>query len=152
MDDITPGLLGVAKPFPTGVPRRRGRAGLLAEGVGTGGDERGRSPQGRGTASTSFARVEAQGHGAGTSGSGRARTDLLDQLRDLLVDLPALLHLAGDLLDGVDHRGVVALAEDAADGGIAVVRELAGEVHGHLAGGDEGRVRLGPMSASTENP
>ena len=67
-----------------------------------------------------------------------AGTDLLDQLGDLLVDLPSLLHLAGDLVHSVDDRGVVAVAEDPADGRIAVVREVPGQVHGDLAGGDQG--------------
>ena len=41
----------------------------------------------------------------------------------------------------MDDGGVVTLAEDAADGGIAVVRQFPGEVHGDLAGRDE---RSGP--------
>jgi len=58
--------------------------------------------------------------------SGRAGTDLLDQLGDLLVNLSPFLHLAGDLVDGVDHGRVIAIAEDPPDSWIAVVRELSG--------------------------
>src|ERR1700733_9890548 len=70
-------------------------------------------------------------------GSGRACTDLLVQLGDLLVNRAAFLHLAGDLVDGVDDGRVVPFAEDPSDGRIAVVRELSGQVHGDLAGGDQ---------------
>src|ERR1700677_5408511 len=69
--------------------------------------------------------------------SGRAGTDLLDQLGDLLVNLSPFLHLAGDLVDGVDHGCVITIAEDPPDGRIAVVREFSGQVHGDLAGCDE---------------
>src|ERR1700677_5363700 len=69
--------------------------------------------------------------------SGRAGTDLLDQLGDLLVNLSPFLHLAGDLVEGVDHGCVVGIAEDPPDGRIAVVRELPGQVHGDLAACDE---------------
>src|SRR5580700_6657588 len=47
--------------------------------------------------------------------SARAGTNLLDQFGDLFVDLAAFLHLPGDLVDGVDDRRVVPLAEHAAD-------------------------------------
>src|SRR4051794_30568276 len=40
-----------------------------------------------------------------------SRTDTLDQIGDLVVDLPALFHQGRDLLDRVDHRGVVPTAE-----------------------------------------
>ena len=38
------------------------------------------------------------------------------QVGDLVVDLLALAHQALDLLDGVDHGGVVAAAEQPGDG------------------------------------
>src|ERR1700693_4079930 len=69
--------------------------------------------------------------------SGRARTGLQDQFGDLLIDLASLLHLPGDLVHRVDHGRMVPLAEDPADGRIAVVRELPGQVHGDLACRDQ---------------
>src|SRR5262245_41783685 len=63
--------------------------------------------------------------------------DRFAELRDLVVDLPALLHQGADLLDRVDHGGVVAVAELAGDGRVAEVGELAEDVHAHLPGGHE---------------
>lgn len=48
--------------------------------------------------------------------------DLQKKVGDLLVDLSALLHLAGDLLDRMDNSGVIAPAKDPGDGRVAVVR------------------------------
>src|ERR1700722_476101 len=76
-----------------------------------------------------------------TSGAG---PDLLGELGDLLVDLAPLLHLPGDLVDCVDHRGVVAIAEHPGDGRIAVVGQVPDQVHGDLAGSDQGTGPAGP--------
>jgi len=57
---------------------------------------------------------------------------------DVFKRLLALPHEALDLVDGVDHRGVVAPTEESGDGGVTEVGELAEHVHRHLAGGDEG--------------
>src|SRR4051812_20924549 len=67
-----------------------------------------------------------------------ARADRLDELGDLVVDLPALLHERADLFHRVDHRCVVPAAVLPSDGGIAQVGELPADVHADLAGGDEG--------------
>jgi hypothetical protein len=79
-------------------------------------------------------------------------TNLLDQLGDLLIDLPALLHLPGDLVHSVDHRGVVAVAEDPGDGRVAVVGEVPTRYMATWRAVTRGRVRLGPQMASMEKP
>src|SRR5262245_50971595 len=61
----------------------------------------------------------------------------LDDIGDLLVDRLALPHLALDLLDGMDDRGVVASAEQASDARVAEVGLLTEDVHRDLAAGDE---------------
>src|SRR4051794_37234985 len=61
----------------------------------------------------------------------------LDELGHLVVDLAALLHEGADLLDGVDHRGVVPPAVLPGDGRVAEVGQLPAHVHADLAGGDE---------------
>src|SRR3954463_10336889 len=71
------------------------------------------------------------------STAGVARFDAIHERCDLVEDLPALLHEAGDLVHGVDDGGVVTPPELPGDGGIAVVGELAGHVHPDLTGLDE---------------
>src|SRR5262245_39800229 len=61
----------------------------------------------------------------------------LTQVVDLVVDLLALCHESLDLLDRMDHGGVVPAAEEAGDRGVAEIGLLAEDVHRHLAGGDE---------------
>src|SRR4051794_27122496 len=63
--------------------------------------------------------------------------DELGELVHLVVDLALLAHQLLDLLDRVDDRGVVALAEGPGDGGVAEVGDLTAHVHGDLAGVDE---------------
>src|SRR4051812_3281476 len=65
---------------------------------------------------------------------------VLDQLRELVhlvIDLALLSHQLLDLLDGVDHGGVIALAERLGDLGEAEVGHLAAHVHCDLAGVDQ---------------
>src|SRR5262245_54967852 len=69
--------------------------------------------------------------------TGSAGADRLDQLGDLVVDLPPFLHQRADLLHRVDHGGVVAAAVLTGDGGIAEVGELTADVHPDLASGDQ---------------
>ena len=61
----------------------------------------------------------------------------LDEIGDLVVDLLALTHESLDLLDGVDHGGVVAAPEQPSDGRVAEVGEFTEGVHGRLPGGDQ---------------
>jgi len=49
----------------------------------------------------------------------------MEELGDLVVDLPTLLHESRDLLDGMNHSSVISTAELPGDGGIAEVGELA---------------------------
>ena len=64
--------------------------------------------------------------------------DAVCQFRHLVVDGSAFLHEFADLLVGVHHRGVVAVAEQLADLGQRQIGELAAQVHGDLSGGGDG--------------
>ena len=57
-----------------------------------------------------------------------------------------------DAVDRVDHGGVVATADAAADLGEAVVGELAREVHGDLAGGGHGRAAVAGDEGASFDP
>src|SRR5438477_8093554 len=72
--------------------------------------------------------------------------DHAGELRDLVVDLAALLHQGRDLLDRVNHGCVITPPEFAGDRRITEVRELAKDIHADLAGGDEGS----PAAGATE--
>src|SRR5680860_41172 len=84
---------------------------------------------------TDSLRAELSTSGA-LSHSGRELTDLFEATL-------ALLHLGADLVVGVQHRGVVAATEAAADLGKRKIGELPAEIHGHLAGVDEGTGAVG---------
>src|SRR5262245_37386640 len=64
-------------------------------------------------------------------------SDGLHQPRDLVVDLAILGHQRADLLDRVDHRGVVAAAELPGDVGVRQVGQLPHDVHGDLPRRDQ---------------
>src|SRR3954453_17682781 len=66
-----------------------------------------------------------------------AGLEALDDVGDLLVDRLALAHLTLDLLDGVDHRRVVAAAEQTGDARVTEIGLLAEHVHRDLAAGHE---------------
>src|SRR4051812_14714809 len=74
------------------------------------------------------------GHGQAMSA---ALADLVEQLRDLVVDLAALAHEGLDLLDRVDDRGVITTTELTCDGRIGQVGQIPEDVHGDLAGGHQ---------------
>src|SRR3954451_17635711 len=78
--------------------------------------------------------------------------DAMDEGGDLVVDLPALLHEAGDLLDGVDDGGVIPPAELAGDGRVAEVRELAEDLHADLPGRHEGPAPAGAAELLDAEP
>src|SRR4051794_15907195 len=61
----------------------------------------------------------------------------MDELGHLVVNLATFLHETADLLDRVDHGGVVATTEFSRDGGIAEVGEFAAYIHPNLTRGDE---------------
>src|SRR2546429_9484279 len=67
-----------------------------------------------------------------------AALDAVNELGPRVVDAPPFLHLRRDLLDGMDHRGVVTSAELPGDRRIAEIGQLPEHVHADLAGGDEG--------------
>src|SRR5690606_23173954 len=64
--------------------------------------------------------------------------DAVGEFGDLVEQVPVLAHLAVDLPDGVEHRGVVAAAELGADLRQGQVRQLAAQVHRDLAGRGDG--------------
>jgi hypothetical protein len=63
--------------------------------------------------------------------------DAESELGDLFVDLTPLLHQAGDLLDRVDHGGVISTTELASDRRVGEVRQLSEDVHADLSGDHE---------------
>jgi len=65
-------------------------------------------------------------------------TNVRGEGRDLIVDFAAFGHETGDLLDGVDHRGVVTITELSTDGRVTQVGELTKDVHRNLACSYEG--------------
>jgi hypothetical protein len=65
--------------------------------------------------------------------AGSLEADGVDDVLDGLLELRVLLEEGLDLVDSVKDGGVVLAAEAAADVGVGVARELAGEIHGDLA-------------------
>lgn len=60
--------------------------------------------------------------------------DALDKLPNGVIELAVLLPFLGDLVVGMDDRGMIPAAEAAADLGQRGVGELAAEIHGNLPG------------------
>ena len=77
------------------------------------------------------------------------------KIGDLFVDRLALTHLAGNLLDSVNHGGVIAPAEEPGDARITQIGHLTEHVHGDLAGGHQWSLTtfaLERLDFKTENP
>ena len=60
--------------------------------------------------------------------------DALDKLLNGVIELAVLLPFLGDLVVGMDDRGMIPAAKAAADLGQRGVGELAAEIHGNLPG------------------